>query len=65
MDMAHSLFIYEALTQVGVQPDMAHRVEREIQHGLTVAHDAAFERKVHHLLDREEFHQKIAGLVTR
>ena len=78
MDMTNSLFIYKALTQIGVQPDMAHRVEKEIQHGLVVAHDEAFERKVDHLVQREalsqkmgvlvtrdEFNQKIAGLISR
>jgi hypothetical protein len=53
--MSHSLQLFESLTQIGVQPDVAHHVEREIQNGIHRMHEQSLGDKLDRFVTKDEF----------
>ncbi len=60
--MSHSLLLFESLTQIGVQPDVAHRVEREIQNSIHHMHEQSLGDKLDCFVTKDEFRAEINQL---
>jgi hypothetical protein len=60
--MSHSLQLFESLTQIGIAPDVAHRVEREIENSIHLLHEQSTGEKLARFVTRDDFHTEINKL---
>ncbi len=62
MNAMSSFQLFESLTQVGIQPDVAHRVEREIENSIHLMHEQSLGEKLARFVTRDDFHLEINKL---